>query len=1015
MTVHAPLLHSTEEIARARKNVRESESARQIADQTLRLADRWAAFDDGRLRAFVPPPEVPRAFNSSFEGCPIHGRALFDHGNYSWIFDPFSAPWRLICPIGGEVYPSNDFGAFLASGLRDRSLLTGPYADDGWGWQPVGAAHKHWFIAYYCHWLWMNHLVPATLALARAYLLTGESAYAHKAGILLTQIARDYPRMDLNKQGRYALEFVPSYTGKIVNAIWECSVARDLAEAWDAVVETVARDPALGPPAVQLVETNLLREALRAIPERRILGNYGMHQQAAVYLALALGDPTEAAVTLRNVVEGWPGTEGYQYEGLATVLANLVSAEGMDYEIAPGYCAILSNLLPTMIDPLRRLERLAHPTTAVSLVARLPHLRELVEWPSRLVCLDQWTPAIGDSGTAAAPGIVDVSLPAYRAIYQQAPSPLLAARWRGLVAADGTSFSTFEDLFADRLVPAADTRTFTATISQQEPEAAQSDVLTDYGLAILRAGSGRNAVALTLHYGRANASHAHADRLNIELFGAGRKLIPDLGYPQFASEDKISLAWDRNTGSHATTVVDGRRQPSQSGGRLLTFACSTWLQVVAADSPAYPSLDRYERLLALVGDGRYSPAYAVDVFQVRGGTRHDYRLHGSDLPDSIEGVVFGPEQPGSLAGPDVPKGFLWDDPELEQPNKKRSFGTYQGCGDSFLYGVRLAQPGLDAWRMDWGDASEGLRVHVLTAHLSKAFLAWGDAPRRPANPTRVRYLILRREGEAPLDSIFLTILEPVVARRRIRHIERLCEAERSGQIALRVTHDQGSDLILLAERSAPLELDGMVLDGRLGVVRYDTSGRAVRAFLAGRRLQAPGVVLARPGRIRGTIVGTEAMGRVIIVDTDEVPGVKAVRPDDLCNTVLAVEGSRQRALIKHAAIMADGRLRLELDRAATVGRLVVESGSSDQVITRTTLYVPFGDRDDLGLHLEGTWLLLNGRARRVRSVTPRRPQGHTIVLDEPVGSANIPGSTAMLLAWHTGVPIELEPAGWWTG
>src|SRR6185312_12076654 len=107
-----------------------------------------------------------------------------------------------------------------------------------------------------------------------AYLLTGKDGYAHKAGVLLARIAEDYPRMDHNRQSRYATEFVPSYTGKIVNAIWETGTARDLAEAWDAVSMAVPTDAALGADAVTLVERDLLHEALAAIPQRRILGNY---------------------------------------------------------------------------------------------------------------------------------------------------------------------------------------------------------------------------------------------------------------------------------------------------------------------------------------------------------------------------------------------------------------------------------------------------------------------------------------------------------------------------------------------------------------------------------------------------------------------------------------------------------------------------------------------------------------------------------------------------------------------
>lgn len=1003
VTAHPPLLRTAEEIARARDRLERLPAARVVAERTLALADRWVAFSDASLRAIVPPPEVPRAFNTSFEGCPIHGRALFAYGNYSWRFDPFAAPWKLTCPVGGETYPSNDFAAFLASGLHDRRLLTGPYADDGRGWQPPTGDHKHWFVAYYCHWLWQDHLIPATLALARAYLLTANEAYAHKAGVLLTRIAEDYPRMDINRQSRYAAEFVPSYTGKIVNAIWETGTARDLAEAWDAVNQVVLADAALGADAVALVERDLLREALAAIPQRRILGNYGMHQQTAAYLALALGDPDQAATTIRNLLLGWPGMDGFQYEGIPAVLANLFGAEGISYETAPGYASIPSNMLPALLEPLRRLQDLtAGPALPHVLAEQMTRLAALVTWPARLVCLGQWTPAIGDSGTAAAPSVTDVSREALRAVYEQTGDAAVAARLRAM-AKDGAAFQQYGDLFAGELPDLAATT---------EPAPLESDVLTDYGLAILRSGAGRCATALTVHYGRANAGHAHADRLNLEFFGAGRKLIPDIGYPQFAADDKRANAWDRNTGNHTLVVVDGQAQPSRNGGDLLLFARSPWLQVVAANAPAYLHATHYQRTTLLVGDGASGPAYAVDLFHVRGGRRHDYRLHGPDLPLQAEDVAFGPELPGTLAGPDIPLELLWDDPALERPDRTRSFGTYAGCGDSFLYGIQMAQTPSDTWRLRWG-ADDGLRVHLPPSDAAQAFLAWGDVPRRPGNPERLHYLILRHDGASDtLESTFAAVLEPVVGVPAIQAVERL-DSGGPGAVALRVTHGEGNDTILIADPEHVLQAAGFRLVGRLAVVRADRAGAPYAAYLSGRSLQGPGIAFTSTAPLRGTIGGVDAEGREVVIDLQEPPAAPDVVARGLTGTVFAVEGNHQCALILSADPVGAQALRLRLDRTALVGRLTIEVVHGATITTRTTLYPPFGGRDDIGRHLEGTWLAANRATCRLEAISIRPPQGHTLKLDASVDDAFVPNAVVTLLAWHVGAAVTLTPAVWW--
>jgi len=69
-----------------------------------------------------------------------------------------------------------------------------------------------------------------------------------------------------------------------------------------------------------------------------------------------------------------------------SVLDNLFSAEGLSYETAPGYCSIPSNLLPLLLEPMRRLQQLAGDGRGDALQSLLPRLSTLVSWPRRLVC-----------------------------------------------------------------------------------------------------------------------------------------------------------------------------------------------------------------------------------------------------------------------------------------------------------------------------------------------------------------------------------------------------------------------------------------------------------------------------------------------------------------------------------------------------------------------------------------------------------------------------------------------------
>ncbi|NUQ65304.1 MAG: hypothetical protein HUU20_22790, partial [Pirellulales bacterium] len=109
-----------------RENIARHPWARDRRAAILADAQRWAKYDDAQLRLMVVPPQVPRCYDIHNLGCPVHGVKANEKGLYQWGID-LDRPYKIKCPAGGEEYPSNDFAAFLASGMKDRSLLTGDY------------------------------------------------------------------------------------------------------------------------------------------------------------------------------------------------------------------------------------------------------------------------------------------------------------------------------------------------------------------------------------------------------------------------------------------------------------------------------------------------------------------------------------------------------------------------------------------------------------------------------------------------------------------------------------------------------------------------------------------------------------------------------------------------------------------------------------------------------------------------------------------------------------------------
>src|SRR5256885_6521657 len=88
----------------------------------------------------------------------------------------------------------------------------------------------------------------AVQALGRAYLLTGDRKYAHKALVLLHRFAGVYPEMDYEPQSRYGTmmrAMGQRYPGKLVYNTWETDLITYLCEAYDACWDTIDGDEQL--------------------------------------------------------------------------------------------------------------------------------------------------------------------------------------------------------------------------------------------------------------------------------------------------------------------------------------------------------------------------------------------------------------------------------------------------------------------------------------------------------------------------------------------------------------------------------------------------------------------------------------------------------------------------------------------------------------------------------------------------------------------------------------------------
>jgi len=361
-------------------------------------------------------------------------------------------------------------------------------------------------------------------------------------------------------------------------------------------------------------------------------------------------------------------------------------------------------------------------------------------------------------------------------------------------------------------------------------EATVSTICPGYGHASLGRGEGPDQMQAQLHFSGAYG-HSHLDCLGFNLFAKGLEMLPDLGYNHTRMR-----CWNTCTLSHNLVVVNRQNQSrGGSDGDLLAFHPNTGgVSVVEADGRrAYhqiPDLQRYRRLLVTVPVAAQD-AYVVDVFRVKGGTTHDWVLHG-DADQDTSATCSIPLQPrdGSMLEP----GEKWEEPRDEQS----SFNPY-GV-------IRQVQQGETAGDVDVtfrypGPTDRGVLTHVLGGVRTGVYLGQSPSVRRVGNDSSKAFdywmpqLVLRRQGDAPLESLFAAVHEPYAGKPFVDDVSSvvLTPADPSC-VALEVRHGDVVDTIIstLDEPPYPERVteSGLRLRGRLGIARHE-SGKLTALWL----------------------------------------------------------------------------------------------------------------------------------------------------------------------------------------
>lgn len=999
------------EITLARTQLTQYPSAKKIADAIVTEANYWAAWEDTALRDLVPTAEVPRAAELCNAGCPVHGRKIYEGiggSSYPWIVDP-KLPFKVKCPVGGELYPDNDYGAYYRSGFKDKSLLAGKIVDDGWGW--VGPdGNRYWFVAHANLLTWQrvthgpNSIISGVQSLARAYVLTGRPVYAHKAAILLRRIAAVYPNMNHEQQSRFGQlmrEQGTRYTGKITNLIWEGNlVTPALTESYDAIWETIDGDRELhafygetGPEIRAFIEANYLEDAIDACFADLIRGNYGIYHRALLALAVV----RQHGDNVRYVTDVVHRADAHLLRtGLAFGYYNFAFRDGQPHE-SPGYNFSWITFLSYSADLLAKLGYD---------LSELPRVPRLLDHPLDFITLGKLTPALGDGGSIDAPLIGGNPL-IYQRAYALYQNPRHATFLAGLGATGDNSFTSYEALFRPAL-PAAPPLPDGRVMPPQP-----SRVLSGYGYAFLN--NPADTRALGFYYGL-HVSHFHYDRLHFDLFAHGRAMTPDLGYPDGANEFNSGIfTWSHSTISHNTVTVDARRQPANVAARVEFFSDGPFARALSADATAtYPQTSRYRRTLVMIDlpptASEPDRGYVVDFFEVNGGRQHDYSLHGPIGPFSTLGATFTAPAPGTLAGADVAVGALYDDPERSAPSFSGSYRTYGGSGFQHFINVRRLSAGAETFIAEYAhgqDPSAQLRMRVLPQPGQELLLA--QARVSPIKfPELLNYVIARRTAaptEPELASTFVAVLEPFAQKPFIASTQR---SDFATGTWVTVTHTDGSHDLVLHHPAADTaifardDLPPVATDATVATVAFDPQGQPLRAFFTGGSFLQIGDRRLTAATFHGAVTAVDAVTGKIRVQA--LPGSTLPDPATLVGRVIHLANPlRETVHTITAATCKNDALLLTLKDDLRVGLLRVAASEGNTIKTNTTLLlagayrgVTVCSRDDQPL------------------ATVTEVKDGVITLTAPLATAPAPGTDLWLVDTAVGETVRLPAVLSWS-
>ncbi|MDB6026471.1 MAG: hypothetical protein JWM68_2694 [Verrucomicrobiales bacterium] len=849
--------YTKEQLAKIRANVGKTPWATDMRNSIVSNAAPWMKSSDDELWDSVFGPNISRSWMVWSNGhCPACKKSV---EMYNWKMDAWKDPWKTRCPHCQELFPKNDFQAFYRSGLDEHGVYDPKLAnrallfntehpdpadplhkfgvDDGEGY--VEGANRWRFIGTYLIFgQFHQRILNGIDTLSAAYVLTGDSRYAHKAGVLLDRIADVYPTFDFGTQG---------YVYEIKQASGYISVWHDTSEEtyemvidYDQIFEGLREDKALLEFLSAKAEKFKLSNPKRTFAdlqqniEGRILRDALAHPEK-IHSNFPRKECTEAMI---HTVLAWPENKAAVNKMMDVFIAKATAVDGLTGEKGlAGYTAYTIAAMARFLNEYVRVD----PTFLSEVIKRNPGLKQTYLFHIDTQCIGNYYPLIGDTLSFGQPqklNPVMVFSTFGRNANLRAPlSPSMYSLYWQFYRETGNpgyvqtlykqNNNSLKDLPYDIFEsdPKGVQRAMSKVINKNGPEPKLASVnKQQWHLGILRSGKKENARALWVDYDSGGA-HGHFDGMNLGLFAHGLDLLPDFGYPtvQFGGWGTPRALWYKMSAAHNTVVVDGQNH-RDSAGQTTLWADGESFRAIRVSAPGLIGGKQFERTAALI-DVSDKEFYVADIFRVVGGSAHAKLTHSYFGKASAEGVNFvdkqeygnGTQTRNFQHDPDAKPGWnvTW---HIEDPRKMGP----QGKTVQMRY-------------TDLTDRSQAL--------LGESWVVGGLYNVSASEEHWIPTVISRRQGTNGFASTFVSVMEPFIGKSAITQTRRLT-LQRNGEgqksdVAIEITLTDGRKDLLISVAGDPAkpvpatQPDWNVeLDGQVCWIRKTAKGKIERIALS---------------------------------------------------------------------------------------------------------------------------------------------------------------------------------------